>query len=61
MMPQGDNAFGWDPIFMPNGYDKTFAEISMEEKNKISHRGKALELVKQYLEENSERLQKNIV
>ena len=45
---------------MPTGFDQTFAEISLEEKNKISHRGRALELVKTYLEENSERLQKNI-
>ena len=60
VMPQGDNAFGWDPIFMPTGFDQTFAEISLEEKNKISHRGRALELVKTYLEKNSERLQKNI-
>ena len=54
--PQGDNAFGWDPIFMPEGFTQTFAEISMEEKNKISHRGRALEKVKEYLEANSERL-----
>ena len=47
--PQGDNAFGWDPIFMPNGHNKTFAEISLEAKNKISHRGNALKLVKAYL------------
>ena len=48
--------FGWDPVFMPDGFDQTFAEISSEEKNKISHRGKALELVKAYLQANSETL-----
>lgn len=39
---RGSNGFGFDPIFVPNGYDKTFAEISASEKTKISHRGKAV-------------------
>ena len=39
---RGDKGFGYDPIFIPNGYDITFAEMSQEEKNSISHRGKAL-------------------
>lgn len=39
---QGDGGFGYDPIFKAEGYDKTFAEISLEEKNKIGHRGKAV-------------------
>ena len=54
--PQGENMFGWDPVFMPDGFDKTFAEISAEEKNAISHRGRALLLVKDFLEQNQERL-----
>ena len=41
---------------MPDGFDVTFAEMDMEVKNKISHRGNALKLVKEYLEANSERL-----
>jgi XTP/dITP diphosphohydrolase len=37
----GNGGFGYDPIFRPDGFDKTFAEISLEIKNQISHRGKA--------------------
>ncbi len=40
--PRGDKGFGYDPIFVPEGFDKTMAEISPEEKDRISHRGKAL-------------------
>ncbi len=37
--PRGNGGFGYDPVFIPNGYDKTFAELSMVEKSRISHRG----------------------
>jgi non-canonical purine NTP pyrophosphatase (RdgB/HAM1 family) len=53
--PRGESDFGWDPIFIPEGYDKTFAEMGMEEKNKISHRKIALEKLKGYLKENRNR------
>lgn len=41
--PRGDKGFGYDPVFLPDGYDKSFAEMSREEKQAISHRGRAFE------------------
>lgn len=46
--PKGPRNFGWDPIFLPDGYTKTFAELPTDVKNQISHRHKALEKLKQY-------------
>lgn len=48
---RGENGFGYDPIFMLPEYGKTTAELSPEEKNKLSHRGKALRLMKEKLKE----------
>lgn len=44
--PRGENMFGWDPVFQPDGFEETFAEMAAEVKNQISHRGNALALVK---------------
>lgn len=41
VMPLGETSFGWDPIFMPDGYDVTFAEMGVKEKNEISMRRQA--------------------
>lgn len=48
--PRGTNGFGYDPLFKPDGYDKTFAEMEPEEKHKISHRSKALRKIKPVLQ-----------
>lgn len=45
----GSDGFGYDPIFKPISFEKTFAEMSMEEKNKISHRGKAIRALVDFL------------
>ncbi len=50
VMPRGTSKFDWDLVFQPDGYDKTFAEMTPEQKNSISHRKKAFEAFRRYLE-----------
>lgn len=47
--PRGENGFGYDPLFLPDGFDVTTAEMSSDDKHRISHRGKALRKVEQFL------------
>lgn len=46
---QGESGFGYDPIFMPKGYNKSFAEMNLNEKGNISHRGKAIQKLVTFL------------
>lgn len=46
---RGDGGFGYDPLFVPDGYEKTFAEMGNEVKNNISHRAKAVEKLAEFL------------
>jgi len=50
---QGDSGFGYDPIFMPDGFNNSFAEMNMIEKGNISHRGKAIQQLVNFLNEYS--------
>lgn len=51
--PTGETSFGWDPIFMPDGYDRTFQQMTREEKNEISMRRIAVEKLKRFLEKQN--------
>jgi len=47
--PRGDGGFGYDPLFVPDGYNQTFAELSEDVKNRISHRARALTNTRDFL------------
>ncbi len=49
---RGPTDFGWDPIFLPDGFDTTYAEMDKAVKNTISHRSRALAKLRAYLEAN---------
>lgn len=51
LKPSGQGGFGYDPLFIPHGFSQSFAELSPEEKHRISHRGKALQKAKPLIED----------
>jgi XTP/dITP diphosphohydrolase len=53
--PQGKNGFGYDPLFVPDGFEATFAELGDDIKNTISHRSKALEKLKAFFMSKNQR------
>ncbi|HTH55604.1 MAG TPA: RdgB/HAM1 family non-canonical purine NTP pyrophosphatase [Cyclobacteriaceae bacterium] len=52
---RGSQGFGYDPVFLPDGFQKTLAEMTMEEKNKISHRARAMEKLVKFINSNLQR------
>ncbi|KAG8234630.1 hypothetical protein J437_LFUL014206 [Ladona fulva] len=50
VFPRGRRDFGWDPCFQPDGYEQTFGEMPLENKHAISHRGRALEKLREFFD-----------
>jgi XTP/dITP diphosphohydrolase len=57
--PRGKNGFGYDPLFMPAGFEQSFAELGEAVKNKLSHRAKALEKLKEFLQQRNKTTNKS--
>jgi XTP/dITP diphosphohydrolase len=57
--PRGPRLFGWDAWFVPEGSTRTFAEMTPEEKDRVSHRGRAYRALKQHLERESPRVRES--
>jgi XTP/dITP diphosphohydrolase len=55
MEKRGTNGFGYNPVFIPEGHDRTFAEMSMQEKGELSHRARAFAKLEQFLKDYSEK------
>ena len=51
--PAGSHGFGYDPVFIPEGEQRTFAEMSLEEKNRFSHRSNAVRKLSDFLKQHS--------
>lgn len=49
--PRGEHGFGYDPVFEPVGFDRTFAEMTMDEKNQMAHRARAMQKFKSFIDE----------
>lgn len=54
--PRGPRTFGWDPCFLPDGFDKTYAELDKDVKNGISHRGRSLEKLREFFKKQDNNL-----
>lgn len=58
---RGDGGFGYDPIFIPDGYERTFAELPLNIKNNISHRGKAVRKMVAFLKDKISNIQEGFI
>jgi len=57
--PRGPRTFGWDPCFLPDGFDQTYAELDKDVKNSISHRGRALDKLREHFNTVADTMEEN--